>query len=141
MIAHAALALLGTLGFLISLLFTLVYYGKMRADAPLIPKACRLDDSSCRELIHMKEAHLFGLPNFVVGLCFYLVVVAVALMPDGASPLLERSLVLASGGALTISIFLAYVLVVRLRTTCVLCFASHLINAFIFGLLLYGRGG
>ena len=89
----------------------------------------------------MPEAHLLKLPNFVVGLCFYLALIAFSLMPDGAASLLERTLVLASGAAVTISIFLAYVILVRFRTTCVLCFASHLINAFIFVLLVYGRGG
>jgi uncharacterized membrane protein len=140
MIARATLAFLGLLGLAISLFFTLVYYGKMRADAPSVPKLCRLENSSCQELIRMKEAHLFGLPNFVIGLCFYLALLVFSFLPEGAAPLLERTLVLASGGAVTIGIFLSYVLVVRLRTNCILCFASHLINAFIFGLLLYGRG-
>ena len=140
MIVRATIAFLGLLGLAISLFFTLVYYGKMRADAAPVPKVCRLGNSSCQELIRMKEAHLFGLPNFVIGLCFYLALLVLSLLPDGAAPLLERTLVLASGGAVTIGIFLSYVLIVRLRTSCILCFASHLINALIFGLLLYGRG-
>ncbi len=137
MIVRATLALLGLFGLLISLLFTLVYYGKMRADTPALPRICRLDNAECESLIRRSEAHLVGIPNFVVGLCFYIAIIAFALMPPGAAPLLERTLLMASGGTVTIGIFLTYVLLVRLRTNCVLCLTSHLINACVFGLLLF----
>jgi uncharacterized membrane protein len=140
MIARVILACLGIFGFLISLFFTLVYYGKMRADGPAIPRVCRLENATCQSLIRRPEARLFGLPNFVIGLCFYLMVLAFALLPGGAAPLLERTLLVASGGAVAVGVFLSYILLVRLRTPCLFCLASHLINACIFGLLIV-RGG
>src|SRR5512140_1877239 len=98
MIIRATLSFLGLLGFLISLLFTLVYYGKMRADAPSLPRLCRLEDAQCQSLIRRPEARLFGVPNFVVGLCFYLALISWSLMPEGAAPLLEHTLLIAAGG-------------------------------------------
>lgn len=140
MLIRVILGLLGILGFLISLLFTLVYYKKMRSDALFLPEVCRLEDSTCQTLIRRPEARLLGIPNFLIGLCFYLAVIALSLMPAGAAPLLERTLVFAGGAAVTFGVFLSYTLIIRLHTHCILCFASHLINACIFGLLLMWGG-
>ena len=137
MITRAMLALLGILGSLVSLYFTLVYYGKMRADARGIPRICRLEESACQFLIRRPEAHIFNFPNFVVGLCFYLAVICLALMPEGAAPRFEWMLRFASGVAVAVGLYLSYTLIVRLRVNCTLCFASHFTNVCIFGFLLF----
>lgn len=130
----------GLLGFLISLYFTLVYYGKMRAEQPFLPRVCTLGSSSCQELIRRPEARLLGLPNFVLGLFFYAAVVAEAVLPRGSAPSLEAALLVAAGGAVVLGLVLSYVLIVRLRTNCILCFASHAINLLLFVLLVAGGG-
>lgn len=140
MIARTAIWLLGGLGYLISAYFTLVYYGRIGADLRFVPRACTLNEETCQSLLRRPEARLFGLPNFVVGLFFYAAIIIGALIPAGTIPFLERGLVLASGGACSISVYLTYLLAARLRSACVLCFAAHAINAAIFVLFLLSTG-
>ena len=136
MMITLALCFLGTLGFLISLYFALVYYSMICADQAFIPALCRLDESTCQRLIRRPEAHLFGFPNCVAGLIYYPAVVAAALLPPGSAPWYERAVLFAGGGALSVGLYLSYLLLARLRTNCVLCFASHVVNACLFLLLL-----
>ena len=138
MIARLSIGLLGSLGLLISVYFTLVYYGLVKAEAPYIPRVCRLEESSCQSLLHRPEARLFWLPNSVLGLVFYLLVIASSLPARGLPPGLESVVLRASAVTVCVSVYLAYQLLAKLRVRCVLCLASHAINACLFLLLLKG---
>jgi uncharacterized membrane protein len=128
------LALVSSLGFFISLYFTLVYYQLMPADARFIPKFCRLDQSTCESILATPEARVFGIPNFSLGLVFYLALIVAIALPE----VLEKAYLLfvaASGLAVAMSLFLSYTLLLRLKARCALCFASHILNLIIFLLL------
>jgi len=135
MLQQATLGIFSALGFMISLYFTLVYHKLMPPDAPFIPKLCRMDQSSCQSLLSTRDARVFGVPNFYLGLVFYVVIVVVSIAP---SPVREWRLLVAGASGLTVaaSLFLSYSLLVRLKTNCVLCYSSHLLNLLIFLLLL-----
>ncbi len=128
------LALVSSLGFLISLYFTLVYYKLMPADARFIPKFCRLDQSTCASILATPDARVFGIPNFSLGLVFYLALIVAIALPE----FLEKAYLLfvaASGLSVAMSLFLSYALLFRLNVRCALCFTSHVLNLLIFLLL------
>jgi uncharacterized membrane protein len=140
MMIRIELIVLGTVGFLLSLYFTLVYYHLMRADSFSVPEFCRMDQRTCQSLMHTVDAKMFGLPNFLLGCMYYLVIVVTAIGVHIASddPILGILVVLSLGAVLT-SLYLTYSLVWKLRVNCSLCFASHAINIVIFILLLLDR--
>ncbi|HLX11262.1 MAG TPA: vitamin K epoxide reductase family protein [Bacteroidota bacterium] len=137
MATHIALGMLGLAGFFISLYFTLVYYGILQPDWGFIPRVCRMDKQTCGSLIHTREARLLGLPNSVFGIGFYLFVIVTSVCFSGESYAISLQILFwASIIAVAMGIYLTYSLMVKLRTKCVLCFASHTINLLIL-LILY----
>ncbi|MGH2670381.1 MAG: vitamin K epoxide reductase family protein [bacterium] len=75
-------------------------------------------------------ARVLGLPNPVYGLAWYgvVLVAGTARLLGGRIPLCAVLLAVAAG-TVALSAFLAWALVVRLRTPCLFCFAGHLVNA------------
>jgi uncharacterized membrane protein len=77
---------------------------------------------------------VFGIPNFSLGLVFYLALIVAVVLPE----LLEKAyllLVAAAGLAAATSLFLSYALLFRLKARCVLCFICHALNLLIVLLL------
>ncbi|HXG37153.1 MAG TPA: vitamin K epoxide reductase family protein [Bacteroidota bacterium] len=134
MLTRWILGILSSLGFLISLYFSLVYHKLIPADARFIPKFCRMDQSSCESILATRDARVFGVPNFSLGLIFYLTMIIANALPE----LMEKAyllLVAAAGFSVATSLFLSYSLLFRLKARCVLCFTSHVLNFLIFLLL------
>jgi uncharacterized membrane protein len=94
------------------------------------PEICRLQDGGCAVLFRSPRAALLGVPNSALGLVLY------ALLATGLilnwPPLL---LFVMTVPALAMSIFLGASLIVNKRQ-CRICWAGHLANAVLFGLLL-----
>lgn len=133
------LVTLGAAGFVLALYFTLVTYGKVRADSRWIPAVCRMDDQACAKVVHTPEARVLGLPNSVYGMAWYAVVVAVGLRPQVALMLPGRWFLLAlvAAGTVALSGYLAWVLLRKLRVLCPLCFLGHGLNVAIAALLVH----
>ena len=137
MIIRLGLFYLGALGFLISLYFTLVYHNKLRPDQWFIPRICRMDESTCRYIIRTPYSKVLGVQNSVLGLIYYVCVMAIALGSSVQATGLFYELVIAiSIGTFLFSIYLTYSLLVKLRMNCILCFASHALNMLIMLLLI-----
>ncbi len=126
-----ALVLQGGLGFLISLYFTLVYFHRIPANYKLVPPVCRMEDSACQVVLFTRYGSLFGAPNSLFGVMYYILVVVA-----GFLPLLRTWLLPVSVIVVLLSLYLAYILIARLKVICMLCFASHLINIAVASLLL-----
>lgn len=126
---------LSFVGLLISLYFSLVYRGVLRSDSNIIPSFCRMDNDSCLSIIKTREARIIGVPNFYLGILFYLAVLATALFPDLSFWILD-SLKVASGFTVFVGIVLSYSLLFVIRKKCVLCFTAHVINLLLFIFLL-----
>jgi uncharacterized membrane protein len=94
------------------------------------PEICRLQDGGCAVLFRSPRAALLGVPNSALGLVLY------ALLATGLilkwPPLL---LFVMTVPALAMSVFLGASLIVNKRQ-CRICWAGHLANAVLFGLLL-----
>ncbi|MBI1803606.1 MAG: vitamin K epoxide reductase family protein [Ignavibacteriae bacterium] len=137
MIVALALLALSILGFAIALYFSLVSYGFMSPNQWFIPFMCRMDERTCFFVIGTPEARVFGLPNSVLGIPYHVCTAGIAILLFRRHPLpLQAIVVIVSFSTVLFSIYLAYSLLFTLKTRCILCFTSHIINVFIFILLL-----
>ncbi|MCA1813422.1 MAG: vitamin K epoxide reductase family protein [Halobacteriales archaeon] len=130
--ALVAFAALGALGFLDALYFTLVTYRVMPADARWVPRFCRMDGATCAVVVEAPEARLLRVPNSVLGLGWYAIVLVHAASPLPCLPMLA-----ASAATVMMSAYLAWALLRKLRTPCPLCFLGHAVNGAIFVVLAF----
>ncbi|CUT04593.1 vitamin K epoxide reductase family protein [Candidatus Chrysopegis kryptomonas] len=121
--------LLSTFGFYISLYFTLVNFNLIHPLKFPIPSVCKLSENACQLIIKTKYARLFGLPNFVYGLIYYLGLIVFVI--SGASGYIKILVQIVSALVVVLGIYLSYVLVRILKVSCVLCFLSHFVNLLI----------
>lgn len=137
MVIAVAAVLLALVGLAISLYFTLVYYGRLRPDSPLVPSVADPEQGACRTILETPWAHVFGLPNSLLGMGYYaIVMVASAIrLAMGTWPLLPVLIALAAAAAL-FSVYLAWSLIYRVRVLCPLCFTAQGINLVMLVLLL-----
>jgi uncharacterized membrane protein len=133
-VEQVLLIVLASAGFLISLYFTGVYYGYLKSDVWWIPVFCRMEHDSCASIVQTPEARIFGVPNFVLGLVFYSVLV-VTILGDIGGFLFD---LLTATALLTVvlAVYLIYALRIRLKTDCVLCYSAHGINILIAMILI-----
>jgi uncharacterized membrane protein len=127
----------GIAGLLIASYITLVSFGLLSPRARFVPRVCRLDEDTCRRVIRTPEAKMFGIPNSLVGMGYY----GGLLLYAGAGPWRANAARLAltlSVVALGASLHLGYTLLVKLRTGCALCYASHALNG-IIALIMISR--
>jgi uncharacterized membrane protein len=112
-------------GFVLSLLFGLTVspLGGLAA----LRRVCRLGEGSCASLARRPEGRLAGLPNWVIGLAYYLAVTAALVMP--APGAIGEVVVLASWVSVAAGLYLVHALVVRIRVSCPVCFLAHAVNA------------
>src|SRR5438552_18652203 len=71
---------LSAIGLYIAAYFTLVYYGLISANTRLMPSVCRLEERTCQTVLGTRHARVFGAPNSLLGILYYLTVVAILLM-------------------------------------------------------------
>lgn len=93
-----------------------------------------MEQGACLSILQTPEARIFGLPNFVLGLMFYILLV-VATLGDLGGFLFDIVLAIALFTVL-LALYLIYALRVRLQTDCVLCYTAHGINTAIALILL-----
>jgi len=131
----AGIAVLSCMGFLIALYFALVYHKLMPPDARFLPRFCRIESGACASLLSTADARLLKVPNFYPGLLFYAAMFTFAVSPIMVKPLKETMLV-ASAITVIASLYLAYSLLRKLKISCLLCYSSHIINFFLFILMV-----
>jgi uncharacterized membrane protein len=110
---------LAALGGAISLFFSLAYYGYIHSreiPAPL----CRAGEKVCRSIVRTPYARLFGLPNSLFGLAFYILTAVVAVLALGGTlpAWLWRLNLLAAIITVLLIPYLVWALVVELKTWC-----------------------
>ncbi|MBI4393566.1 MAG: hypothetical protein HY556_07200 [Euryarchaeota archaeon] len=132
-----ALIVLASLGFLNALYFTLVTYRRIAPDSRIVPKFCRMDGRTCASVVDSRYARLFGLPNSVYGMGWYLLAggAAVIGLVTGALPYcLEMTAV--SIVTVWVSVFLWWSLRYRLKVFCALCFFGQAVNVVLLGMIV-----
>lgn len=116
------------LGLVISLYFLAIYKGWMEGNTVLVPKkVCQKD--SCVSVLQSPFARVFRVQNFYLGIVYYIAVIVASVMnPPSAA---QALLVILTWVVVGFSLYLAYALIVRLKVTCLLCFAAHILNVMI----------
>ena len=114
-------------GLLIALYFVAVSYRIIPPDSAFLPRFCRMDDRSCASILHTPHARLLRIaPNALFGVVWYLVVLLLTFL--SLSPFAAGVLTAVAWLTVLMSAWLAWVLRVRMRTDCPLCYTSHLLN-------------
>ncbi|MBI3789195.1 MAG: vitamin K epoxide reductase family protein [Ignavibacteriales bacterium] len=132
------LTVLSCLGLFISIYFTLVYNKLVKPNAYWLPKFCRLEDGACESILYTGDAHIFKVPNFYLGILFYIFMLIVAL-DETLFKALYIGVVAATGFTVVVGIYLMYSLLFKIRVNCLLCFISHAINLVLFITMLIAR--
>jgi uncharacterized membrane protein len=133
-----ALALLALTGLWLAIYFTGVTYRWLRPDVRWIPPVCRLKEETCSRIIDTPEARVFGLPNSLLGIGYYLAILGALVL--GPLPPVGRAVAAAvAWGTVGLGLYLAYRLIFVLRVPCVLCFTAHALNLVIALLVTCGR--
>ena len=122
----AILILLSVIGLYISAYFTLVYYRVLPADTKWIPPFCRMEEGSCQLVIRHPDAKVFGVPNSLLAICYYISVIGLGLGID--SPFYLSLVEFASWVTVALAVYLIYSLFFKVKVVCPLCLVSHAIN-------------
>ncbi len=146
MILRLIIALLSLAGLADSLYFTFAYYGRIR-KARWVPQVfCAREGSSCVTVVRTPYARVFGIPNSVLGILYYLcLLVWIGFVPRHLSisgqifrPFETVGLWLLGASLLTVMLgfYLVYALRRALGVDCPLCYAAHAVNVALFVLLI-----
>jgi uncharacterized membrane protein len=126
--AEACIAIaLAAIGLYIAGYFTLVYYGLIGANTKLMPKVCRLEERTCQTVLGTRYARVFGVPNSLLGILYYLTVIAILFGNCTAAPV-RALLIPVAWFTVALGIVLAYSLFFIIKIPCPLCLAGHTIN-------------
>ena len=115
-------------GLAVSSYFTGVTYGVLPTDWRAIPRICRLEAKTCRQIIDTREARVFGVPNSLLGVAYYLVLGFVAVRGAPLPAPWPALLLAAAWGTVALGVYLTYRLLFVLRVPCPLCLFSHALN-------------
>jgi uncharacterized membrane protein len=124
--AYFAIAL-SVIGLYIAAYFTLVYYGLVSANTRLMPSVCRLEERTCQTVLGTRYARVFGVPNSLLGVLYYLTVIAILLMGWTVAPI-TGALIAVAWFTVLLGLYLAYSLFFIIRIPCPLCLTGHAIN-------------
>ena len=146
MILRLCIVLLSLGGLADALYFTLAYYGRIR-KARWVPEIfCPREGSSCVTVVRTPYARLFGVPNSVLGIVYYMLILLwIGLVPRHLiilkhvfRPFEALGLLLLGASLCTVVLgfYLIYVLRRVLYTQCLLCYAAHAVNTGLLVLLI-----
>lgn len=113
---------LAVIGFVISLYASIVER-KLKHD-PTYKPACDISDRiSCSKVATSPYANLFFISNAVAGMLFYALVMLLAFLEYG------QLLMITVVAGVLMSIYLAYILYTKIKSLCLVCTATYIINA------------
>ncbi len=135
--AYISIAL-AAVGLYIAAYFTLVYYGVLEANTSLMPKVCRLETGTCQTVLSTPFARVFGVPNSLLGVAYYIVVIVLVatgwihpsrgIFVGNVGLDLGIAVVVVAWFTVLLGTFLAYSLFFIIKIPCPLCLAAHTIN-------------
>jgi uncharacterized membrane protein len=148
MVLRCLICILSLAGLANVLYFTFAYYGRIK-KARWVPEIlCAREGSSCVTVVQTPYARVFGVPNSLLGIGYYLLLMAgvgdnwhfgINFYIHFASvvyPLGLVLLILISAGTVVFGAYLIYALRRKLHVDCPLCYTAHAINAALLVLLV-----
>ena len=137
MLIGATVIVLALVGFADALYFTFAYYGRVK-KARWVPEIlCAREGSNCVTVVQTPYARVFGMPNSMLGIVYYVLLILWALAGSPV-PALRWALIGASTASVLLGFYLIYSLRRKLYTHCPLCYMAHAINAALLVLLVVG---
>jgi uncharacterized membrane protein len=135
-------------GLIISLYFTFAYYSRVK-KARWIPEIlCARTGSSCVTVVQTPYGRVFGVPNSLLGIVYYVALIIGATkdwsyginlymyVTNVVFPFAFGLLIFISAGTVALGFYLIYALRRRLHIDCPLCYVAHAINAALLVLLV-----
>jgi uncharacterized membrane protein len=140
------IVILSLVGLANALYFTFAYYGRIK-KARWVPELfCAREGSSCVTVVQTPYARVFGVPNSLLGIVYYVLLIAWAslgfdvgptvVIGSRFAPLSYWVLLAASAMTVALGFYLVYALRRKLHTHCPMCYVGHSINATLFILLI-----
>jgi len=138
-------------GLIISCYFTLAYYGRIKQVRWVPEILCAREGSSCVTVVQTPYARVFGAPNSILGIVYYLLVIGSVLRgKERGIDIVFRDtyvvlvplhlLIVPAAVTVLLGFYLVYSLRRILHIHCPLCYTAHAINAALLILLiLQGR--
>jgi len=137
--------ILSLAGLVDALYFTFAYYGRIK-KARWVPEIlCARDGSSCVTVVQTPYARVFGAPNSLLGILYYVVMMLWLPWPSDVHGVEEHAylflfftgaLLLASAVTVVLGFYLIDALRSKLHVDCPLCYTAHAINILLFVLLI-----
>jgi uncharacterized membrane protein len=147
-IFRAVICVLSLIGLVDALYFTFAYYGRIK-KARWIPEIlCAREGSSCVTVVQTPYARVFGVPNSLPGIVYYVLLITGARenwsfginlyihFTDVVYPFGQVLLILISAGTTFFGFYLIYGLRCKLHVDCPLCYTAHAINFALFVLMV-----
>ncbi len=141
-----SIIVLALAGLVNALYFTFAYYGRVKNSRWVPEILCAREGSSCVTVVQTPYARVFGVPNSLLGILYYLAVIGWTL---GGTRVRDAgvhvgSLAVSSGGLLiaasgltvALGFYLIFALRRRLHVDCPLCYTAHAMNAALLVLLI-----
>jgi uncharacterized membrane protein len=141
------IVILSVAGLANALYFTFAYYGHVKQARWVPAVLCAREGSSCVTVVQTRYGSMFGVPNSLLGIVYYVVLIAwslnggilgplVVFIFDGrAMPVPLLVLIVVSMGTVILGFYLVYALRRKLHTHCAMCYLGHAINATLLILL------
>jgi uncharacterized membrane protein len=131
-------AVLALAGLADSFYFTFAYYGRIK-KARWVPEIlCAREGSNCVTVVQTPYARVFGVPNSLLGMVYYLLLILWAVATPRI-PAVGWALIVASAGTVVLGFYLIYSLRRKLYIDCPLCYAAHGINALLLVFLILAK--
>ncbi len=135
---RALVTVLALAGLADALYFTFAYYGRIK-KARWVPEIlCAREGSNCVTVVQTPYARVFGVPNSLLGILYYVAVISWA-VAGPLFPAMGWALIGASALTVVLGFYLIYSLRRKLYIDCPLCYAAHAINAVLLVLLIFGN--
>jgi len=150
LIVRGLMIVLSLAGVADALYFTFAYYGRVKR-ARWVPEVLRArEGSSCLTVVQTPYGSVFGLPNSLPGIVYYLLLMAWAIGSQAMamefrlgmqSYLITLGDLLLAASAVTVALgfYLIFALRRILHTGCPLCYTAHAINLALLVLLIVAR--
>ena len=99
---------------------------KLKKNSAYKPFCDISDQLSCSKPLLSPYSALFGINNSLLGICFYISIIALALLG------MSTALFWATLMACIASILFAFILIVKVQAFCLICVSLYIINALLF---------
>jgi uncharacterized membrane protein len=142
-----SIVVLALAGLVNALYFTFAYFGRVKNSRWVPGIFCAREGSSCVTVVQTPYARVFGVPNSLLGIVYYLALLVWTLGGEERIcnaclflcplvPWLYPLLKAASVVTVLLGFYLVYALRRRLHVDCPLCYTAHAINAALLVLLI-----